>query len=116
MSERQLQRDVFASLGAEPGLVLMRNQVGRGERFDARTHDVRHETYGLGMGSPDIVGILWPSGRWFCLELKASTGRVSDGQERWHRMARTMGAFVAVVRSVGEARSALERARNGASE
>lgn len=116
MSERQLQRDVFVALGAEPGLVLMRNQVGRGERFDTRTHDVRHETYGLGVGSPDIVGILGPTGRWFCLELKATKGRMTMEQAQWHSMARSMGAFVAVARSVDEARAALERARNGESE
>lgn len=116
MSESQIQRDVLKAIGAAPGLVLKRNHVGRGERFDTRTHDVRHETYGLGVGSPDIVGILGPTGRWFCLETKTPKGRLSEKQKEWHRMARSMGAFVAVARSVDEARAALERARNGESE
>lgn len=114
--EIDIMRAIEVALGCEPDLALMRNQVGGAERFDADTNDVRHERYGLGIGSADLVGILAPNGRWFCLEIKTATGKPTDEQLRWMRMARRFGAFACVVRSVEEAKAALERARKGESE
>lgn len=111
--EAVVQREVTIAIGAEPDVLLMRNQVGSVERFDERTNTTRVERYGLGVGSADLVAILAPSGRWFCLEIKSATGRVDPDQVKWHSRARRFGAFVAVVRSAEEARAALERARRG---
>ena len=85
-----------------------RNNVGK-------TTDT-HVAYGLGKGSPDLVGVLVGSGRLACFEVKAVGGRVDKHQAAWHRAARDAGAFVAVVRSGEEALAALERALSGACE
>lgn len=111
--EAVILREIMIAIGAEPGVLLMRNQVGAVERFDERTNATRVERYGLGVGSADLVAILAPSGRWFCLEVKAESGRVDPDQAKWHERARGFGAFVAVVRSADEAREALARARRG---
>lgn len=109
-------RAILAALGAERDLYLMRNQVGGSERFDVDTNEVRHERYGLAKGSSDLVGILAPSGRWFCLEVKTQTGSLDEDQRKWLALARRFGAFACVVRSVDEAVAALYRARAGESE
>ena len=109
--EAVILREIMIAIGAEPDVLLMRNQVGAVERFDERTNTTRVERYGLGVGSADLVAILAPSGRWFCLEVKSATGSVEPEQTKWHERARGFGAFVAVVRSAEEARAALERAR-----
>lgn len=114
--EAEIMRAIEVALGIEHDLVLMRNQVGGAERFDTDTNEVRHERYGLAPGSADLVGILAPSGRWFCLEVKTATGKPTDEQLRWMRMVRRFGAFACVVRSIDEAAAALKRAREGASE
>lgn len=115
-SENEIMREILAALGAEPDLYLMRNQVGGAERFDVETNEVRHERYGLAPGSSDLVAILAPSGRWFCLEVKTAIGRVDEEQTKWMALARKFGAFACVVRSVDEAIAALQRARAGESE
>jgi len=111
--ENKIQADIEAALGAEPDLLLLRNAVG-----DAVYHndagEMRRLKYGLLTGSPDLVGILAPHGRWVCFECKAIGGSLSDDQIRVHRIWRAMGAFVAVVHSVEEARAALNDARGQA--
>lgn len=115
-TEAEIMRAILVALGTERDLYLMRNQVGGAERFDERTNEVRHERFGLAPGSSDLVAILAPSGRWFCLEVKTATGRVDEEQTKWMALARKFGAFACVVRSVEEAVAALQRARAGESE
>ena len=112
MKESRVQDEIRLALGLEDDLVLWRNNVGVAQ-FDNGSR----VAYGLAPGSADLVGILAPSGRWFCLELKRlKGGRVEAEQKLWHALVRRMGGFCAVVRSVDEARAALERARTGATE
>lgn len=67
--------------------------------------------FGLGNGSPDIVGILKPWGRFFGVETKTEDGRLSKAQKLWHERARVLGAFVGVARSLEEAIALLNAAR-----
>ncbi len=90
------------------GLAVPYNQACRGEMQPIR--------YGLGNGTPDLVGVLLGSGRCFCLEVKTDTGRVSPDQHAWHAVMKRRGAFVAVVRSPEEAIAAVHRAVAGGSE
>lgn len=108
-SERVIQRAILLDLGSEPDFLLLRNQVGQ-----AIYHDGVKEfrvPYGLGKGSPDLVGILRPWGRFVCFEVKTHDGAVSAEQLKCHHVWRTFGAHVAVVRSVEDARFALNEAR-----
>jgi hypothetical protein len=107
-AEVEIQRRILAALGAEPDLLLMRNTVGDVVYYD---EDGRKRTYkyGLGAGSPDIVGIL--NGRWFCLEVKTPTGVMSAQQKLVGEIWKRFGAMVFVVTSVAEARDALVDAR-----
>jgi hypothetical protein len=130
-SEAELERLVLRALGQHPRALLLKNEVGLGYR-GALLHALRtaiapfgreaqaaavdatqrHRiTYGLGVGSPDLVGAI--SGRAVGLELKTAIGVVSPEQERWHAAARRRGTSVWVVRSVGEAVEAVERAERG---
>lgn len=124
--ERELQRQIEAALGAEPDLLLLRNSCGEAEYVNESTGKSWHVPYGLGVGSPDLVGILRVRtrsddpldpprtvGTWFCLEVKTDKGVVSEEQTKCHHVWRNFGAFVAVVRSVEDARAALTAARKG---
>jgi len=105
--EAVLQNQIRLALGREPGVTLWRNNTGVAEHRGARVR------YGLCVGSADLIGILAPAGRFFALEIKTATGRVSPDQVRFLNLVRNRGGFAAVVRSVDEARDALERARMG---
>jgi hypothetical protein len=93
---------------------MWRNQVGQTVEYGPG--EARWVRYGLGAGSADLVGILSPHGRLVALEVKSATGRVRPNQELWAGMVRKFGGFVATVRSVDEARAALDRARKGESQ
>lgn len=114
--EKKIQADIEADLGSEPDLLLLRNAVGKATYVDGEAKEY-HVPFGLGVGSPDLVAILRvetgiaPIGLWLCFEVKAEEGDVDPEQEKCHAIWRRFGALVVVVRSVAEAREALEEAR-----
>lgn len=116
MREREIQHAIRLRLGREEDLVLFRNQVGQAKERDEETGAIRVIPYGLAKGSADLVGILRPAGRWFCLEVKAERGALRPDQRLWLELVRKFGGFAAVVRSVEEAVEALDRARKGGFE
>lgn len=102
MTESQLTAAILDALSRSGKGLFWRNNVGKLQ--DARG---RWVTYGIGIGSPDIVGMLYPAGRFVGLEIKTSTGQVSPEQAAWHNAAFNAGALVRVVRSVQEALDAV---------
>ncbi len=114
--ESKIQREIELALGAEPDLLLLRNSVGEAAFFnrDGKRYQV---PYGLGVGSPDLVGLLLGGGScavWFCLEVKRPDEDLTKDQVKCHEVWRRFGALVFVVRSVDEACAALQTARGRA--
>lgn len=109
--ENALQRDIQAAIGAERDLLLFKNSVGVAKFVtdEGRTYAV---PFGLTKGAPDLIGVLAPRGRWFCLELKVPGEDATAEQRKVHGVWRSFGAFVRVVHSVEEARAALDAARS----
>ncbi len=110
--ESSIQASIELELGAEPDLLLLRNNVGVSIHFREDGSEYRIP-YGLGKGSPDLVGLLFRAGSalWFCLEVKAPGEDATDEQKKCHTIWRRFGAFISVVESVEQARAALHRAR-----
>jgi len=92
---------IRAALCAVEGVRVWRNNVG--------VDTMRGIRYGLGVGSPDLVGIAW--GRFVGLEVKTPTGRVSKEQTMWLDMVRRFGGVAGVARSVEDAIAIVEEAR-----
>ena len=111
MREAEIQQQIRLALGRETDLVLWRNNVGIGTMDDGSK-----QQFGLCKGASDLVGILAPTGRFVAFEVKSAKGRVRDEQKLFLELVRGRGGFAAVVRSVDEAKAALERARAGANE
>jgi hypothetical protein len=88
--EGQLLRRIVEALRAEPDLLVWRNTVGVGE------HDGRRVTYGLALGSSDLIGLLGPHGRFVALKVKAADGRVTEHQLRFLERLRRQGGIAAV--------------------
>jgi hypothetical protein len=118
---RELTRPIEAALNAMPGVRVVRNNVGTLEWAPGK-----RLTYGLGLGSADLVGICrvavtrddawWHIGRVFALEIKRPGQKLRPDQEKWSRVVRSLGGFCCVVHSVEEAIAAVARCRAGASE
>jgi hypothetical protein len=102
MKETPLMRQIQAAVSRTGRATMWRNNVG----VDV-TRGVR---YGMGVGSPDLVGFIHGTGRFFALEVKIESGRASEQQRVWLDFAASRGASVYVVRSVAEALKALEDA------
>lgn len=66
-------------------------------------HDARPFTTGLPPGFSDLFGLM-PGGRFFALEVKTPTGRVSDQQARFLAAVERYGGISGVARSPDDAR------------
>jgi hypothetical protein len=102
-SEAKIQRDIELALGSLPGVLVLRNSVGVARHVDAKTGVLRMVSYGLGVGSPDLLVVLAPYGRLIGLEVKRPGEFPTMEQTRCHAAWRKFGARVYVVRSVAEA-------------
>ena len=134
--EARLEVDILLDIGKDPSVALYRNPVGQGYyrvagKFIARAlrpwpaawcevEPILHRnkvTYGLAVGSPDLVGIgigSCPScsapvpGHFVGGEVKdPDGGRLRAEQKTWREAARARGARVEVWRSVEAAREAM---------
>lgn len=101
MGEKRLQDEIRAAVIKTDKAILWRNTVG----FDME----RKIRYGLGLGSPDLVGFLIGSGRFLGGEVKTEQGRLSEAQTRWIESARERGALIGTWRSVPEALEFIHR-------
>jgi hypothetical protein len=109
--EAEVQRQIEAAIGAEPDLLLFKNSVGKARYVTKTDGKEFHVPYGLGEGSPDLVGVLAPRGVWLCLEVKVPGEDAEPHQAKVHDVWRRFGALVFVVHSADEARTALTTAR-----
>jgi hypothetical protein len=125
--ETPIMQAIRAEVNAIPDVRVWRNNSG------ALNDDTgRLVRYGLGKGSPDLIGIAW--GRFIAFEVKVPGRKPTHEQEIWIDMIKEFGGAVCVVHSVVEAleflwvcarewgymphhplSDALQRAREGAS-
>ena len=114
-TETTIQLETRDALNRIPRVRVARNNVGQtpmpcGEckkrlcrRCAARL--ARPVAYGLGVGSPDLVGIYTALRGWACafgVETKTKTGVTSEDQRRWHWAAAARGMPTFVARSADE--------------
>ena len=112
MTETQLLAEIRLALGRDPRVVLWRNNVGTA-RHEGTDRPVQ---YGLCVGSSDLIGIVTMAngcGRFFALEVKTPTGRVSREQQLFLALVHRRGGYACIVRSVDEARAAVDAAHRG---
>ena len=72
----------------------------------------RYVAFGLGTGSADIVGMT-SKGRFFALEVKSETGRLTPEQRQWNLDVTARGGYVAMVRGPEAALRGLAQAEAG---
>jgi hypothetical protein len=107
--ETKIQRLIMLAL-SEAGCTVWRNETA-GAWIGKQIHragdqvtltDARMMTFGLCVGSSDIVGIA-PDGRFLAIEVKTPTGRPTKEQLRFIAAVRNAGGIAGIARSVDEA-------------
>ena len=114
MSETDLQQRIRLALGQRPDLRLFRNNTGT--LPDPRTG--RPVQFGLARGSADLIGYrtvtITPDmvgqqvAVFTSLEVKTPTGRIRPEQTNWLHTIKRAGGIAAIVRSVDDARDAID--------
>ena len=114
MSETDLQQRIRLALGTRPDLRLFRNNTGT--LPDPRTG--RPVQFGLARGSADLIGYrtvtITPDmvgqqvAVFTSLEVKTPTGRIRPEQTNWLQTIKRAGGIAAIVRSVDDARDAID--------
>jgi hypothetical protein len=79
-----------------------RHVQGHRRRRTSRNRD-RPQQAGLGTGTADLIGYVLGSGRFFALEVKTGSGRVSAEQEAWIGQTNCEGGYAAIARTPEEA-------------
>lgn len=127
-SETELVHSIIRALHARDGVQVWRQNTGR-----LRDMNGRAVSFGLCVGSSDIIGIVLTEsvslltrdapvlrdsvvnariGRFFALEVKKHGERPTDVQEKFLEVVRKVGGFASWVTSIAEALAALDRARD----
>lgn len=91
---QNLVNALLLEFGARPNVRVWIRVVG----FDS----LRKIKYGI-KGESDIQGIVSPSGRMLCLEVKTGKAKLSKEQMRWKAMIEKFGGIHIVARSVSQA-------------
>lgn len=136
MTESDIQQSIRLALGRDRDVVLWRNSVGATTidealvekfidacpvfgyaraailRFVAWINGTRIRRFGLCPGSSDLIGI-GPGGRFLAIEVKTPRGRVAPDQARFIDLVRARGGIAGICRSVEDARTLVQAAREG---
>lgn len=95
MREADVLHAVLKAWGAHPRVRLVRQNTGAAM--------VRGRLVRFGLpGTPDICGILAPTGRFIGLELKSATGKQRDDQKRFERIVTEFGGAYCLARSLSD--------------
>lgn len=100
LSENDVQAQIIQALEMA-GILCFRNNTGR----------KGHIRFGLGVGSPDIIVILKPSGRFVGLEVKKPRKDADQNQVNWGAFCIAHGGYWGVVTSAEQAVSLINQLR-----
>jgi hypothetical protein len=105
-----LCRAILVELGSLPGVIIGMNPSGRAKYIAEKTGRTSVVPYGWpsAEGGPDLLAVVAPHGRLVGLEVKTGGATTTKEQRAVHTALRTVGVVVKVVRSVDEARVALD--------
>ena len=104
MSESKIQAEMRLRLGSQPDIRIFRNLVGSGFVGNPRTGEMRRVTFGLAVGSADLIGItsyrIDPKdvgkivGLFTSIEVKAAAdSKIRDAQKPWRDMVDSRGGI-----------------------
>lgn len=114
--ETKIMRSIMLAL-TKAGCVVWRNEtsgayVGRVIHKDGRVVTLQNAqlmTFGLCVGSADIIGIHKPTGRFLAVEVKTSTGKPTKEQLNFIEQINAANGIAGIARTVEDALQLLPR-------
>lgn len=100
-SEARIKQDIMLWL-SEQGIFAWNNATGTGLSFDG----TRTISFGF-PGSPDILAVLHPDGRFMGIETKTRTGKQRETQKKFQAVFEKSGGLYIVARSTDDVKNAL---------
>ena len=96
MTEAEIQAQIIRRFGAIPSIRIWRSNSGAAKNAAGRLVRFNFKGY------PDITGLIAPHGRALFIEVKSPTGRQTEEQKMFQRIAEKYGALYILARSVGD--------------
>lgn len=110
MSESDIQSRIRLEVGSLPDARIYRNNVGT--LLDSRGIPV---SFGLAVGSADLIGLVAPWGRFLSIEVKRPKHKTSkvrqEAQAAWRSIIARFGGVATQAETVDDAMAAVELAR-----
>lgn len=110
-NHQRLVDDILYAVGSLPNVRLWPRHVGGFAAIGDRLNP-KFVRYGI-PGESDLQGIIKPSGRYLCIEVKTGSGKLSKAQRAWRDMIIEFGGLHIVARNLDDAVSAIQDAING---
>lgn len=114
--ETAIQRRIMLAI-SEAGHTVWRNETGQfwtgkiihKDSVTVTLQNAHMIPVGLCVGSSDLIGIHRPSGKFFAIEVKTSTGRTSKEQKQFIEHVESSGGIAGIARSPQDALELLSR-------
>jgi len=104
-SEANIKAEILLWLSEQSNIIAWNNPTGLAKSMDGKYH-IR---FGL-VGSPDILGVIGPPGRFLGIETKTLRGKQRESQKRFQKAFEAQGGLYMVARSVDDVREGLDEA------
>ncbi len=107
-NHQRLVDDILYAVGSLPDVRLWPRHVGGFAAIGDRLNP-KFVRYGI-PGESDLQGIIKPSGRYLCIEVKTGSGKLSKAQRVWRDMIVGFGGLHIVGKSVDQVIAELQDA------
>ena len=95
-SEAVLQQEILLALGLRDDIFMFRINVGKFRPLEGGPRVIQSAPE----GTPDLMGVLGPSGQAFGIEVKTAKGKQRDAQKRWQDAWEKRGGIYILARSL----------------
>ena len=94
--EAVIQQEIRLALGMRDDIFMFRINVGKFRPLDGGPRVIQSAPD----GTPDLMGVMGPSGKAFGIEVKAAKGKQREAQKRWQEAWEKRGGIYILARSL----------------
>lgn len=104
-SEKLIQNKIRAAVNRSGLAILWRNNTGKLPNGHGG-----FITFGLAVGSADLIGLIKGTAKFIAIEVKSLVGKASEEQRAWGEIVKRAGGVYAICRSPEEALEVIREA------
>lgn len=104
MKEAVLQQNIRLALGLRDDVFMFRINVGKFRPMEGGPRVIQSAPE----GTPDLMGVLGPSGKAFGIEVKTAKGQQREAQKRWQEAWEKRGGIYVLARCLEDVYEGLD--------